>query len=413
MADPKPLRPIKARPDFSDLNEGQWNAAEGMAHYLYYQPEVESDQQDISGTLFLLTGYAGTGKTYVMSKVIEDYLFSTPSAKVCVTAPVNKAVKVCRNAAKYYDERLTYRTVHSLLGLKPQIQQDGTIKYLPEKGQKENPITNLTLLVVDETSMLDDYLFELLVEEANNGLKIIFVGDPFQIPSVNNGDPIIFRPECPHTVWRAQLTECMRTASTSPILELATELREDPLRFQRIAPVDSPAVDGSQVYFLEGTDFRALLKTWFTSPNFDRDSDFAKVIAWKNKTVNSANALIRRLRYGATAQSIMVGEKLLADTPIFQMVEGVERIVFTTNDEFEVLELVEATVTLVGNQYKYYDTKVQGSDGTVEIIRILHEDSHELYGKYLGASWNWRRPKERTAALIGGTTTISKRTLRR
>src|SRR3989442_625001 len=68
----------------------------------------------------LLTGYSGTGKSFLTTKIIEELLFKNKSIKIAITAPTNKAVRVLKNLSTISElhSQVEFNTLHSLLGLK-------------------------------------------------------------------------------------------------------------------------------------------------------------------------------------------------------------------------------------------------------------------------------------------------------
>ncbi|WP_368969980.1 AAA family ATPase, partial [Pseudomonas neuropathica] len=81
---------------------------------------------------------------------------------------------------------MSYITVHSLLGLKPQVSHSGEIEYVRDATQPQK-IDDKPLLILDEVSMLNDELFELIYKHVQlTGLKVIFLGDGAQIPPVKS-----------------------------------------------------------------------------------------------------------------------------------------------------------------------------------------------------------------------------------
>ena len=100
------------------------------------------------GARHLLTGYAGTGKTYLMSSVAEQH--RRMRRKVVLTAPTHKAVSVLRRKVAAAGLDLDCITIHSLLGLQPKADKAGT-KLIRRKGAK---IPAVDVVVVDEASMI-------------------------------------------------------------------------------------------------------------------------------------------------------------------------------------------------------------------------------------------------------------------
>lgn len=141
---------------------------------------------------FVLKGYAGTGKTYLLKKIVEWVNLTQKKNRIAITAPTNKAVQVLytlgefaktdheQNATDLFEtaknvSSITYSTIHKLLGLKEQITARGEQKFVAQKNDR-NEILNYQILIVDETSMLDDSLFKEIIKFYKE-VKIVFVGE--------------------------------------------------------------------------------------------------------------------------------------------------------------------------------------------------------------------------------------------
>lgn len=406
----RPTNNVVAPPSIENLNEQQLEAFRALTQYLFNPSDLNA---------FLLEGYAGTGKTYTISMVVTAYLHHYNNVNIAVTAPVNKAVKVLRSAALNPSDSISYITVHSLLGLKPQVSHSGEIEYVRDATQPQK-IDDKHLLILDEVSMLNDELFELIYKHVQlTGLKVIFLGDGAQIPPVkskghlggSDSIPLTAKGREEYKIGRVVLTDIVRQKGGSPIIELATTIRNAPLYRDELdgtnylnskqledgeglnisseGKIEITVEQGVIFAPMSDKDFmRGILKQWFTSLDFTANADFAKVIAWTNKTVDTFNVIIRKMLFGNKAANIEIGEKLLADQPIFDIESLDKRIIFTTNDEFVVMgyEIKEQNVN--GVMLKYYYALVEHDNGTKKIkerIRIIHEDSYQAYAELLGS----------------------------
>lgn len=390
--------------DVSDLNEGQKEAFEKMKEYL-------NDPFDTS--LFCLRGYAGTGKTFLVNRVISYANKTKPHWRIAITAPTNKAVRVLRKMSRNVQKKVVYQTIHKLLGLTEQIDNNG--KQLFTKKQFDNSsIEQKELVIIDEVSMLDDSLFDE-VRSHRGKVKIIFMGDPAQIPPVNKVDCMPFRDDAKlkYDIKEYTLTEIVRQSRDNPIIEAAFQVRSN---LKKNYPIDNVVTKlndkGHGVVRLDGNKkadrdkAQELLNEYFNCPAFMVNPDHAKVIAWRNVTVDKTNSILRTMMYGLNVGKIVKNEKLIANKPIL---DG-DIIVFNTNDEFEVVEF-----DVANDQYKvcdrlvrlsYYDTLVrfideEGDEGE-QTIKILHEDSEGEFAKCLeelrqeaiktkGANRSWLR----------------------
>ncbi|GGH03631.1 ATP-dependent exodeoxyribonuclease [Polaribacter pacificus] len=181
--------------------------------------------------LFLLKGYAGTGKTSVISAVVNS--LSKINTKYVLLAPTGRAAKVI---AVYAGKQAF--TIHKKIYF-PKKQGNGSINFVKQPNKHTN-----TLFIVDEASMIPDSsnkinLFETggsllddLLEYVYSGknCKVIFIGDTAQLPPVK----LTVSPALEHTtlqndydkdVTMIELDEVMRQHQDSGILSNATHLR--------------------------------------------------------------------------------------------------------------------------------------------------------------------------------------------
>lgn len=365
----------KSKVNIDDLNKGQLEGFELMVDFLH----------DRTDDLFLLEGYAGTGKTYLVKKIIK-HILAKGYQKIAITAPTNKAVKVLARSADITSLRIEYLTIHKLLGLREQITEEGEQLFVSSAMDKPK-ISQFSYLIIDEVSMLDDNLFLQVIKHRSN-VKIILMGDPAQIPPVNKEDSIPFTEENQkkYRIRKFRLTEIMRQASTNPIVAASFVIRED--LYNTGSHIKSGELNdkGHGIVLFDQSskaELSAQLKQYFTSDNFKQNADYVKIIAWTNVIVDQANDRIRTMLFGANLDKIVVGEKLLANTPIWDDEGAIE---FQTNDEFSVLEFsVESDKfqfdpSIPAVELDYYDIKVEyREDGTNNLatsyIQVLHEDS--------------------------------------
>jgi exodeoxyribonuclease-5 len=371
------------RVDISTLNEDQKKAFEKLRDYI-----VDKDNDDI----YVLKGWAGTGKTYCVSLLVRFILEVVhPNKKwykVAVTGPTNKSVRVIKKTAGIKNSRVTFQTIHKMLGLTERITSDGKQEFV-NQGDFMPPINTTKLLIIDEVSMLNDDLFHEIIKYRDQ-LKIICMGDPAQIPPVGKPDCIPFREEFTemYGIKTVELKKIMRQKEGNPIIETSVQIRTD---------LENPFVkldnktrtnekgEGIEYVNLNGDnvkkEFNANLEKYFKSKIFEENPEYTKIIAWRNKTVSTMNFLVRRIIYGEEAieNKILIGEKLIANNPIIES----EQIIFNTNDEFSVDAFVikEHRMKIEGIEanLKYYETLVSyldDEDKKISIyIDILHEDS--------------------------------------
>jgi len=383
--------------DVDSLNPDQRKAFDKLCNFLMSPDD----------SIYVIKGWAGTGKTYCVSlfvKYVLEIVYPTKNwYRIAVTGPTNKSVRVIRKTSGIRSTRVTFQTIHKLLGLKEKITMEGKQEFVND-GDFKPSINSTKLLIIDEVSMLNDDLFEKILEYRGK-TKIICMGDPAQIPPVGRPDCIPFREELAESykIKTVDLRTIMRQQEGNSIIETSVLIRSDLGRSVGLVdPVTQINPKGEGIQFLNlnlaetRKDFPKLLESYFKTEKFKNDSEYAKVIAWRNKTVSTMNDLIRNVIYGEESKrsKILAGEKLIANNPIIQ--EGM--IILNTNDEFSVVDYVVKTDELrfmlsknpdddpVDISLKFYDAKVvylnDNDEEIFEDIEILHEDSEAEFKKF-------------------------------
>lgn len=394
-----------------NLNTGQNDAFYKMVDFL------ENPQHDA----LVLKGYAGTGKTFLVKRIIE-YIAQTDHRKtIAISAPTNKAVNVLfrdspSNAESMHayvlddifdaNSRLVYSTIHKLLGLKEIITESGEQLFQTDARSKSD-LSNYNVLIVDEVSMLDDKLCTEIMKLCKD-IRIIFMGDPAQIPPVKKDDSIPFRINQPYNLNIVELTEIMRQKEGNPIIKVSFEVRNN-LTKEHAVPVIKTEVneEGHGVIFMDNITEREyvkpLLEKYFKTDEFKANSDFMKVIAWRNKTVSYINKVVREILYGEKPATYVVGEKLIANKPIFEktvVTRGRNKydnwsVKYSTSEEFEIANvgtiekyMSEGNYSVKLTFYKLdiiVDNAMKGGMSK-DTIYVIHEDSAVEYEMLLDAS---------------------------
>ena len=338
------------------------------------------------GGMFLLDGYAGTGKTYLMNVVIE-YINDVSKRQILVTAPTHKAVKVIRNYVK--DSRVDFATVHSALGLKEHIDGYGKISFVKDKYEPCK-LDRFQFLIVDETSMLADELYDEIYIYSTHGLKVLFVGDSLQIPPVNKPDSIPFDRDmrAQEGIGHTKMETIIRQDAGNPIIDYSFKIREMIYRPNPVPIKKGDMTKQGSVQFVPSSSKDSFIITQilpeYTSEEFTRDNDHVKILAWRNKTVDKYNTLIRRHIYDQNdLAKYLPGERLIAMEPLMEE----DHVVMHNSEEMEIMDYKIEEWDEDGKMFKYYNTHVNvfrdGEGWTEFMVKLIHEDSEKDYNDLL------------------------------
>lgn len=130
-------------------------------------------------SITILTGGPGTGKTYTAGFLIQALIeeIGDKKIKIAAAAPTGKAAaNLQKSLSRFLPPSSKARTLHSLLGIK----ENGNVN----RSQK---MLDADLILIDEASMIDISLMNKLLKAVNPGSRLIFLGDPYQLPSVEPG----------------------------------------------------------------------------------------------------------------------------------------------------------------------------------------------------------------------------------
>ena len=188
---------------------------------------INATNQDV----FVLKGYAGTGKTTIVATLVAQ--LKNVETKYILLAPTGRAAKVIGN----YSGKPAF-TIHKRIYF-PKKNQSGGVSFTLQPNKFKN-----TLFIVDESSMISDHSQDTKLHangsllddlffyvEAGTNCKLLLIGDTAQLPPVNMSvspalDIDALSLHYNKTVHHIELDEVMRQAEGSGILHNATELRE-------------------------------------------------------------------------------------------------------------------------------------------------------------------------------------------
>lgn len=134
----------------------------------YSEEQLSALETALNSPVSVLTGGPGSGKTTVLKGVIEA--MEKEGKKVLVAAPTGRAAKRASNLTG-----ADATTIHRLLG------------YRQGEGYNTKAI-DTDMLIIDEGSMMEQVLFDHLLQALRPGTRVVLVGDVDQLPAIGAGD---------------------------------------------------------------------------------------------------------------------------------------------------------------------------------------------------------------------------------
>jgi exodeoxyribonuclease-5 len=162
--------------------------------------------------VFLLSGYAGTGKTFLINYIMKE--LDLKDKDVAFGTPTGKAASVLIQRGR--DASTIHRLIYTPIEEETQTKVgDAMVKGHKIKFVKRESIPNYKLIVLDEVSMVDENMMKDLLSFA---VPILATGDPGQLPPIQGKNPLMENPDY-------FLTEIVRQSLDNPIIKLATMAR--------------------------------------------------------------------------------------------------------------------------------------------------------------------------------------------
>jgi ATP-dependent exoDNAse (exonuclease V) alpha subunit len=333
--------------------------------------------------IFLLTGYAGTGKSTLVAALVKTIASYKRSS--VLMAPTGRAAKVISQ----YSQREAF-TIHRKIYV-PRSRKGGGVKFSLQPNKHRN-----TLFIVDEASMVpdtntDSSFFEgrSLLEDlmtyvySGPGCQLMFVGDVAQLPPVHLNlspalDPQVLLGDYRKSVQCVELKEVVRQDDQGAIVNNATNLRHwieqdtpEQLSFDLRGQNEVIRPFGGQ-------EVLEALENAFSKDNLDQ----SVVIVRSNKRANLYNQEIRQ-RILFRDEQLSVGDVLMVVKNNYFWLKPSDTAGFIANgDVIEVLEIFEF-VSIYGFDFaqvrvRMLDYPTQSPFNTVLILNTISSDSSAL-----------------------------------
>jgi exodeoxyribonuclease-5 len=321
-----------------DPTEDQTDALDKLAYFM-----LNSDEQQV----FVLKGYAGTGKTSLVSALIR-YLDNVNTGYVLL-APTGRAAKVLASYSGHHAF-----TIHRKIYRKAVVGDDGGFSVSFNKHKD-------TFFIVDEASMISDasgeqfvfgsgHLLEDLLEYVYTGdnCRLILLGDTAQLPPVGQAvSPALDRSHLKLSgfeVVEVELKQVVRQSEDSGILDNATSLRES-IRLDEVKNLPKIRINKNDVIRLAGDELSEKLSASYNRVGIEE----SKIVCPINKRAVLFNQGIRNTVL-FKEEMVTSGELLMVAKNNYLWSEKYPEIPFIANGD-----LVE--VIRIRKQYEMYGFK--------------------------------------------------------
>ena len=361
-----------------------------------------------SKTIYLLKGYAGTGKTSIIGTIVT-HLWHTKT-KAVLLAPTGRAAKVISN----YSNKEAF-TIHKKIYF-PKKDKGGGVKFVMQPNKHRN-----TIFIVDEASMIPDLpsdsklfengsLLDDLMQYVYSGhrCKLLLIGDKAQLPPVKSElspalDANKLRLNYNKEVSSIELDEVVRQEEHSGILVNATAIREvlDTSFYDSFAFHVNPFKD--IVRLIDGHEIMDAINEAYSKNGYEETA----IIVRSNKRANLYNKQIRE-RILFNESELSAGDYLMVVKNNYFWVKPTSEAGFIANgDIIEVLEIFNIK-ELYG--FKFAEVKVKMVDYprmrpfetvllldtiTAESASLPYEASNRLYQEvakdYVNEASNYKR----------------------
>lgn len=320
--------------------------------------------------VFLLKGYAGTGKTSLIATFVQ--LLDRLKQKCVLLAPTGRAAKVFATYAE-----------HPAFTIHKRIYRQKSFSNETDNFSLNENLTTHTLYIVDEASMVSNdglagsvfgsgRLLDDLVQfvYSGEGCRLLLMGDLAQLPPVGEElSPALF-PEALRgyglEVWQAELTQVVRQGEASGILWNATRLREL-LRREACSALPKIRLTGfADIKVVSGEELIETLESCYA-----RDGQEETIVVCRsNKRANTYNMGIRS-RVLWREEDLETGDWLMVAKNNYFWTEKHKEMNFIANGETAVVRRVRRTREMYGFRFADVILSFPDHEGFEPEVNIL------------------------------------------
>lgn len=288
----------------------------------YDEIQKRAIESGVNNNITIITGGPGTGKTTII-KAIVNIIKEANKIKdtdIALLAPTGRAAKKMMETTG-----VSASTIHKFLGWDKDTNTFATDEYSPRSEK---------YIIVDEVSMIDTLLMEALLKGIKRNVKLILVGDYYQLPSVSEGQVLkdLIDSDCLPVI---RLNQIYRQTEGSYILNLAYDIKEKNI---------------SEDLFIKKEDYLFI--------NSDNDN-----------TLNYVKEVVAKaIKKGLTDREIQV----LA--PMYKSVNGIDNLNIMLQELFNPPSETKKQINLKDVTYREYD----------KVLQLVNDPDNNVYNGDIG-----------------------------
>ena len=303
---------------------------------------IDSDKQ----SFYLLSGYAGTGKTTIAENIAKYAQFKDKNVKII--APTNKAAKVLRDKLKEANvNNVSATTIHKLIYSKAEEDEDGKLVWSARKK------VNNTVIIVDESSMISKSLMKDLLDFTESNNFVIFMGDSFQLEQVGE-DSGLFKGTIPQVKNKTELTEVKRQSLNSNILKIATLVRTDNIPYVPKQSYDDFKVTTNRAEFINNY-----------KDSIINNEDAVMIVA-----TNKERILINKI-----ARDVKFGDKIKVINEDDTLISVANSNSYPNSETFKIIDIINVSNTM-NFTMEGFNGKIDSYD--VNFVQALTSEGNEV-----------------------------------
>jgi hypothetical protein len=272
---------------------------------------------DRTSLFFTLEGRAGSGKSTIAKEIIKEFKAKVPWGGIAVSAPTHKAKKVISNFTGIEGE-----TIQALLGLMPNTELADFDVNRPEFAMKKKPtIESYKLIVIDEASMINSSLWDMLKTQARRfNVRLLLLGDSAQLPPVKEDKSLVFIDK--DITYKYFLTKVERQSNGNPLMLLYDAIRDNMKKesnqfelvdnLAEILKYESKELTTAGYRFHNNINkFGQEIMSAIGSDEFKLDPNHSKILCWTNTQIEFWNSSIRRTLIANLSRKPGISEEIM------------------------------------------------------------------------------------------------------